>query len=325
MTLFRLQRSCPRASLSWAGVAVCLFIAGCGKSADAPTQVAARVNKDEISVHQINQVLQRQQGIKPEQAEAASRQILERLIDQEVAVQKAEELKLDREPRVMQAIQASRNEIVARAYAERMAESTAKPTADEVQAYYDSKPALFSQRRMYQLQEVQVQGPPEQMAALRTKVQAATSIKEVTDFINSAGLPARASQSTAAAESLPLPLVDQFARMKPGQALFLPAQGGARIVVVASVQPAPMSLEQARPVVEQALSNERRREAVEADLKALRKASKVEYLGRFAAQAASAAPERPVAEARPASSASLTAGAEALDAGTVNKGLAGLK
>ena len=98
--------------LAWG---VCLLtaglLAGCGGGGDKgekASQTAAKVNKEEITVHQINFVLQQQRGLKPEQAEAASKQILERLIDQELALQKALEQKLDREPRVVQQIEAAR-------------------------------------------------------------------------------------------------------------------------------------------------------------------------------------------------------------------------
>ncbi len=307
-------------------IALSVAVAGCGKAPASSTQVAARVNQDEISVHQINDVLQRQQNLKPEQAEAASKQILERLIDQEIAVQKAEELKLDREPGVMQAIQAARNEVMARAYVERLASGAPKPSPVDVQNYYDSRPALFKDRKVYSLQEIQVSGGPEQMASLRTKVQGATSIKEVADFINVGGLKARASQSTAAPEDMPPALVDQFATMKQGQAIFMPAQGGARIVVVAATQAAPLSFEQARPAVEQVLTNEKKRASVETEMKALRNSSKVEYVGKFAPAASSAsiggAPPAPLATTPVMPAAS---GVEGLDAGTVRNGLSGLK
>ena len=101
-----------------------LVLAGCGDKKDKPaSQVAAKVNKGEISVHQINYVLQRQPGLKQEQAEEASKTALEKLIDQELAVQRATEMKLDRDPRVVQAIEAARRDILARFYLEKVAEA----------------------------------------------------------------------------------------------------------------------------------------------------------------------------------------------------------
>ena len=80
-------------SLLVATACLAIVLASCGgASKDKPaSQVAAKVNKEEISVHQINFVLQQQRGLKADQADAASRQVLERLIDQEIAIQKAQE------------------------------------------------------------------------------------------------------------------------------------------------------------------------------------------------------------------------------------------
>ena len=72
---------------------VSVALVGCEKKKEAGASPAAVVvNKEEITVQQVNQVLQQQRGLKPEQADAASKQVLERLIDQELAVQKAVEL-----------------------------------------------------------------------------------------------------------------------------------------------------------------------------------------------------------------------------------------
>ena len=108
--------------------------AGCGdkKTDSGATQVAARVNKEEVTVEQIDYLLQQQRGLRPDQSEFASRQALERLIDQELAVQKASELKLDREPRLLQQVEAARREFLSRAYFEKAGEAANKPTPEEV-------------------------------------------------------------------------------------------------------------------------------------------------------------------------------------------------
>src|SRR2546422_5284472 len=96
-----------------AGAAV---LAACGKDDDkkAASQVAATVNSQEITVHQVNNVLARNPSITPEAAPRAKREIVERLIDQELARQQALEKKLDRSPGVVQAIEAAKAEILDR-------------------------------------------------------------------------------------------------------------------------------------------------------------------------------------------------------------------
>lgn len=159
---------------------VSLIAAGCGKSEGkkAATQVAAKVNKEEISVHQINNVLSRSNNIPPEQAKAASRQILDKLVDQELMVQQAIEKKLDRDPKVMQVLEGARREILSRAYADQIMANASKPSADEIRSFYAGHPELFSQRRIFNLQEIAVTAGPETYDALREEVARAKSLTE---------------------------------------------------------------------------------------------------------------------------------------------------
>jgi len=157
------------------------LLAGCNKSKDKPaTQTAAKVNKEEITVHQINFMLSQQRGLAPAQAASASRQVLERLIDQELTLQKASDQKLDRDPRVVQQIEAARRDIVSRAYLEKLSEGAPKPTPAEVEAYYQAHPALFSERRVYSLQEVNIEASPDQVEALKKTL---VGSKSFPDFV----------------------------------------------------------------------------------------------------------------------------------------------
>jgi EpsD family peptidyl-prolyl cis-trans isomerase len=246
------------------------------------------VNKDEITVHQINFVLQQQRNLRPEQADAASKQILERLIDQQLALQKADDLKLDRDPRVVQQLEASRRDIIARAYLERVGEAAARPTPQEVQAYYDEQPALFKERRIYSLQEISIEAKPEQIPELRERLGAAKNVNEFIDFLKAQDFRFSGNQAVRAAEQLPLRSLEAFARMRDGQAALVPAPNGVQVVVLAGSRSQPVSLDQARPAIEQFILNERRRKLVEEDVKAMRAAATVEYVGKYAEAAASA-------------------------------------
>jgi len=310
------------------------LVAGCGdKKEKAASQTAVKVNKDEITVHQINFVLQQQRNLRPEQADAASKQILERLIDQELALQKADEMKLDREPRIVQQLEAARREVLSRAYLEKLGEAAPKPTPEDIQKYYDEKPALFSQRRVYSIQEIGVEAKPEQVQVLREQLAQAKNINEFVEYLKANDFRFSGNQAVRAAEQLPLNSLDAFARMQDGQAMVVPAPNGVQVIVLAGSRSQPVTLEQARPAIEQFITNERRRKLVEEDMKAMRATATIQYVGKFAEAAASApagvdaatgtaAPAAPAAAPAPAAPATPASGA--LNPADISKGL-GLK
>lgn len=315
----------PRVSLLAAVAAAALLAACGGDKGDKASQTAAKVNKEEITVHQINFVLQRQPGLKPEQAEAASRQVLERLIDQELAVQKAQEQKLDRDPRVVQQIEAAKREIIARAYVDRVGETVAKPSNEEIAKYYAEKPALFKERRIYSLQELQIEARPDQFDAIRARLSAAKSLTEFAEYLKSADLRFNGSQAVRTAEQLPLASVDSIARMKDGDSVVSATPNGLNVLFLVGSRSQPVDEVRARPAIEAFLLNQRKAEAVQKDLKALRETSKIDYVGKFAepAPAAASAPAGlpPAAQEAPLPA---TTPASGLDAAAISKGM-GLK
>lgn len=317
----------PHTQRRWIGIAsvaviaATALLAGCGEKKDkGASQTAAKVNKDEVTVHQINFVLQQQRNLRPEQADAAAKQILERLIDQQLALQKAEEGKIDRDPRVVQQLEAARREVIARAYVEKVGEAAPKPSPEDIKKYYDEKPALFRERRVYSIQEIAIEAKPEQVEELRAKLAAAKSINEFVEYLKTAGYRFGGNQAVRAAEQLPFNTLEAMSKMKDGQAMVVPSPQGVQVVVLAGSRSQPVSEEQARPAIEQYLLNERKRKLVEDDIKALRAAAKIEYVGKFAGGAASA----PAGAATPATPAPAPTASGGLTATDVSKGL-GLK
>ena len=306
-------------------MAAVALLAGCGdKKEKGASQTAAKVNKAEVTVHQINFVLQQQRGLRPEQADAASKQILERLIDQELALQKADDMKIDRDPRVVQQLEAAKREIIARAYLEKVGEAAAKPTPEEIKKYYDDKPALFKDRRIYSIQEIGIEARPEQMVALRDKLTAAKNINEFVEFLKANDFKFSGNQAVRAAEQLPLAGLEAFAKMQDGQAIMNPVPNGVQVVVLAGSRGQPVAEEQARPAIEQFLTNERKRKLVEDNVKAMRAAAKIEYVGKFAEAAAGAASAPGAGPAAAPASAAAPAASGNLSATDISKGM-GLK
>ncbi|HIV73040.1 MAG TPA: EpsD family peptidyl-prolyl cis-trans isomerase [Candidatus Aquabacterium excrementipullorum] len=316
----------PRLALIPVLVAAALLTAcNKGDKEAKASQAAARVNGQEVTVHQINLVLERQAGLKPEQVDAASRQVLESLVDQEIAVQKAEEDKMDRDPKIVQLLDAQRRNLLARAYLEKVSSAAVSaPSPDEIKKYFDAKPGLFSQRRIYMLQEFTIQGSPEETKALQAKLESAPDVPAFAQALKDSGLKFGVNQVTQPAESLPLNLIDRIAALKDGQALYEQGNGGMKAVLVVASRPQPLTFDQSKPLIERFLTETKRQEWLQKRMKELRTEAKVEYIGKFAEKPASGA-----SAAAPASAPSVVPSAASspsgIDADAMSKGLSGLK
>lgn len=312
----------------WSALLAAALIAGCGKSDDKKpaTQVAAKVNGDEISVHQINTALTQSGAAYTGDPKDAGRQVLERLIDQQLLVQKAIDAKLDRDPNVVTAMENARRQILAQAYIERTLSENTMPTSEEIKKYYADHPEIFGKRRLYRFQEVLAAvESEEQMKALQAQLAKNQNMNDVTAWLREKGIKFSMSFSMKASEQLPRNLLPKLASMKQGDVMFYPAGNRALVVQLTGWQELPMSEPEAAPYIAQALLTQKRGEQANEELKRLRTASKVEYVGEYAKAAPQAQAQQP--EGQPAAKAQAAKPAEAAknDASSIDKGLSGLK
>ncbi|TVT56723.1 MAG: peptidyl-prolyl cis-trans isomerase, EpsD family [Azoarcus sp. PHD] len=300
------------------------LLSGCGaeKSTSKPaSQVAAKVNKEELSVHQLNELLMRSGNVPADQVKQASAAALERLIDQELLVQQAKERKLDRTPKVMQAIESARREILARAYADQVAGFGVRPSASEVSAFYEANPGLFAKRRIYDLRELSIRIPAERYAELRDAVRGASTPEEVSRWLTEKSIPFTAGDGTKPAEQLPMEVLNGLVQLETGQAAVSRTPYGALILFLAGYRDEPIDRAKAQPFIEQYLLNQAKVELAKAELKRLREIARIEYVGEFATAAAAADDGAKVAapEALPETARSIAGSGSALE-----KGAAGL-
>jgi EpsD family peptidyl-prolyl cis-trans isomerase len=297
--------------------AALVLAGGCGKKDEAKkkesaTQVAAKVNADEITVHQVNAVLARTPKLPPETAPRVKREILTRLVDQQLAAQQAIKLKLDRSPPVVQALEAARVDILARAYADSIAKAQPRPTADEVKKYYSEHPELFAQRRVYSLEEITVPGKEDLGSVLREQVAKLRSMKEIALWLQTQKIRFQPNVGARAAEQVPMEMLSVLQNMKDGEIQVFASAGGFSVVRIAASKSEPVSEEKATPAIQQFLFNRKSGEAVAAEMKALKAGAKIEYQGEFAADLAEAeAKAKAEAEAAAKARAATKAKAEA--------------
>lgn len=272
-------------------VVASLAVGACGRGdgEKKSTQVAAKVNDDEITVHQVNQAMQRLGNLPEDRIKQAQKQVLDRLVDQQLLVQKAVEQKLDRDPSALAAIESSRRQILAQAYIQKVAGGAAKGSGDEIKDFYTRHPELFQERRVYRFTQMAIAAQGDQQQAIRAKLEQLDKspdkeriLPQLADWLKEQNLKFRATQSTQAAEQLPLEALPRYHQMKIGDLMFQPNPQGVVVSQLTAAQSQPLNEEQAKPFIEQYLQNRERLRLSEDEMKRLRAAAKIEYVGDFA-------------------------------------------
>lgn len=272
-------RSVSKVSLTF--VCVASLLTACGKKSEDTSAAVATVNGEKISQNQLDFAVKQIAAARPGASAPEPATVLQGLVEQRLAVQKAEKDKLDRNPGVLQALEAARKDALARYYVEQFAAKVPKPTADEVKQYYDGHPANFGQRKVYVIQRVDARVSPDQTGPLSASAQAATGAAAVADLLKAKAAAAQVTQSAQPAESLG-PLLPKISSMSVGQTIAIPQPQGLTALTLVEIKDQPATLEQARSPIEQILWNQKKREALQAETKELRSKARIDYLGKFA-------------------------------------------
>lgn len=255
-------------------VALVSFLAACEQGSLDNSQVAARVNGDEISVHQLQMALTRSRG--PEMAGDKRTATLERLIDRQLAVQQALSLALDRRPGVMMQLEEARRDILAAAYANELSAQLTPPMEQAVLPYYEQHPELFAQRKIYILREVVIA----QDNAFLDEVQARLNRKEdlatVVSWLKSQKANHNDQVVAHAAEALPLEILPALAQVKPGDGIAFRLSRGLVAYQVLQAHGAALTLVQAKPMIMEHLRRQAEVQAVRVAVDKLKSAAGID-------------------------------------------------
>jgi EpsD family peptidyl-prolyl cis-trans isomerase len=304
--------STPKRVLCAALILVAATLSACGEKAKEkkPGQALASVNGEEVTVLQLNEELQRA-GVSAAQQDAASKQLLQVLIDRQLLQEAAAKENLDRDPKVMQAIDRAKSLIVAQAYLQKRVGNVTKPTPKEVEDYFNAHPEFFSNRKQFSMSEIVI-GANDLTPEVRAAADSAKSLEEVAVWLDAHKLKYGRTQVTRSTADVPPELSSKLLGMPKGQ-LFVVKEGPrAMFISVTEVKDAPVTLAVASPQIEQFLVNKKNKELATAELQRLRADAKIEYLNKSLMPDPKSAPTLP-AGAVPASAVAGANGAPVAD------------
>ncbi|HSH54721.1 MAG TPA: EpsD family peptidyl-prolyl cis-trans isomerase [Methylotenera sp.] len=243
--------------------------------------IAAKVNDVEISTKQINQMMEGAPSLTANNEIEIQRQILEKLIDQEIIIEKASKESLDRLPEVVLAMETAKKEVLAKAYLQKLVAESSKVSDEDVNQYYFEHPALFSERRIYKLEDISTERNADALAAIQKVVAKKKSMLVIANVLQKKGIKYSEETYTRPAEQLPLNLLPKIQQLKEGEMLIVETDDVVHVMRLIHAEDAPISLDMAASSIRSFLMSSRANEIVDEKMKSFRKQAKIEYVGDF--------------------------------------------
>jgi EpsD family peptidyl-prolyl cis-trans isomerase len=278
-------------------LAVAMALSACEQpAAPARDAVAAKMGGDAIGEFELGRAMARLGPMSEAESAQARGKVLEALIDQHLVSNAAKDVKLDKVPEVALAMQQAQRQVLVEAYMERLFKALPQPTDGEIRDYYDRHPEWFAQRKVYRVQELDLQVAPERIAEVEAKLKQSRTLPEFTDWLGAQGIAFKSGEAVRPAEKIPVTLLAQLAKMQDGQVVVLPRDGNRISVLhLLGSQAQPVTLEQARDAIGQLILSGKRKTLLDAEIRKLRDSTKIEYASGFAPAAtnSSAQPGKP--------------------------------
>lgn len=270
-----------------AALVALLGLSACGdKKSAKPGQALASVNGEEITMLQLNEEMQRA-NVQAAQQEAASAQILESLIDRQLVLNEAIKDKVDRDPKVVQAIERAKAMLIAQAYVQKKVGAQARPARADVEAYYQKNPALFGERKLFELRQL-VMASKDVTPEVKRAIDGVKTLDEAAAWMDQHKLRYNRAQLARTSADLPPQLSSKLIGLPKGQLFMINEGERSMLLSITDIKDAPATLEQAAPQIEQFLLNKKNKDAADAEVARLRGGAKIEYLNGRKAPAAGA-------------------------------------
>ncbi|GAB2872960.1 hypothetical protein GCM10027277_47790 [Pseudoduganella ginsengisoli] len=254
-----------------------LALAACGNKEPKAGQALASVNGSEITVLQLNEELQRSGATG--QPDTVRKQLLESLIDRQLLQNEAAKDKLDRDPKVMQAIERAKAMIIAQAYLQKRLGNQAKPTHAEIEEYFNQHPEFFTSRKQFDMRELVV-ASKDVTDPLKSLMDSTRSLDDVAAWLDNNKVKYARTQVSRTSADMPPELSSKLLTMPKGQ-LFIIREGDRSLLMqIADVKDSPVTMDNSVAQIEQFLVNKKNKEAAEAELKRLRANAKIDYFNK---------------------------------------------
>lgn len=258
---------------------ITLLLTGCMGSDDkSSTQVAVKVNGEEVTFTEYNEYLKRipVQTSDEKQVEEIKKKVLEGLVEQKLLLQAAKEAGVDRSADVMASIDMAKNKLIVDAYIEKALATSFYPNEKEVEDFYEKNNALLSNRKSFFYDQYVIAADKEKVEQLSESVQTLDKASQLEDFFENNRTQYSKSTIMKTSEQLPKQLLQAFGVLKQDDIGYFKVADGIVVIGMKKIQDQPLSMDQAKKFIVPQIEKQNREEAIAKLVASLKKNAVIE-------------------------------------------------
>lgn len=298
------SQNCARLFRYGIAASALMAIAACGGGGDGTTadtdaadqqpeqtgQVIARVNGTEITMHQLNGELARMKSVNDDNRQRVSEVLVKSLVVRSIFEQRAKEMNMDRNPRVMLDVQRAESAALARAYISARASGAPQPTRQEADAFIAENPEYFGSRTYYIFDSITA--PTVYMTDERRDAwEEYTDLTEIEIELRRQNVIHERKPYTVYSEGLPKEILADMENIRiAGDVFYIINGANTHITLFSDSRPASLTGEAAVRVATNYLRKLKSEEFLKKIEKEAIESSSIEYVGEFANMGQAASP-----------------------------------
>jgi EpsD family peptidyl-prolyl cis-trans isomerase len=229
-------------------LAAATVLAGCGKKQEAQAvvgQVIAHVGPDDVTQQELDNELRLANVPADKRSDEIVKAALSRVVGRKYLTQQAIAAKLDREPTVHLDILRSRENVLAVAFLQRdLSTKMSSISKNEVDGYVQSHPTQFAKREALQIEQISFQ-PPQDLTALNAAAKDLKTLDQVEAKLNELKIKFNRGTGTLDSAILPAEMLSTLEAKKADDVFFTRSARGATYFKVTSIDPQPLTGDEA--------------------------------------------------------------------------------
>ncbi|NWK79430.1 EpsD family peptidyl-prolyl cis-trans isomerase [Aquitalea sp. LB_tupeE] len=238
------------------------------------TQVVAKVDGVEITVHQLNYLMAK---LSAEGKTPNKKDVLDDLINQQLLINQAIKNKVDQDPNVLMQVEMSKRQIYSQDSIARIVKGVSAPELADVKKYYEQHAEQFSNRTKYKFHAFLFSNV-KNFDSFSADLEKSTTIEQTQKVLADAAVKFDERDIEVSTELLPSEMLAQLTKMKVGDIKVIRTQAGYELDQLMSRQITPLDFAQSIDLIKSKIGAERVREKIDTELKDYRKQAKIEYV-----------------------------------------------